>query len=282
MTCGIYFIKSPSGKLYVGSSEKIELRQRVHFSHLRKKRHHSLRLSQAWAKYDGVGFTSGILEECSPELLEAREQFWIDFLKPRYNIRLRADTNKGLRKTKEERAAHSVSVRQYLAANPDLRAAQIARIAEGSKANWADPVKKAERVNSMRKAWTSEKRAEQSAKMKGIDNGETARTVRWSKPGAGKRQSEITNQIWDRRGRKNTPENIRAKTKELGWECQEIGPPSKPGAVDGRVTVYCSKHDYTGTPTVQRLMYRGQGCRYCGFLRSSKKQIGRPKRTAHA
>jgi group I intron endonuclease len=273
MTCGIYFLKSQSGKMYVGSSIRAEKRCIQHLSDLRSNRHPSRRLSKAFVKYRGEGFEFGLLEECLPEQLEEREQFWIDKLKPRYNSRLRADSNRGLRMTEAERAAHSGHLKRMIANNPDFREHLI----EQNELNWANPEKKAARVAAIKAAWTPEKRAGVSLKQKGIDNGEAARVARWSRPGAGERQSELTNQIWDRRGRKNTPEAIKAKTAELGWECREIGPPSKPGAVDGRVTIYCSKHDYIGTPTVQRLMYRGQGCRYCGFERSSVKQAGRPK-----
>lgn len=273
MTCGIYFLRSPSGKMYIGSSIRAERRCIEHLSNLRAGRHASRRLSLAFEKYKGEGFASGILEECLPEQLEEREQFWIDTLKPRYNSRLSADSNTGLRMSEKHRAAHSMAMKSFVADNPEFHEHLI----EQNELNWADPEKKAARVASLKAAWTIEKRLEQSAKQRGVDNGETARTVRWNKPGAGERQSKLTHKIWDRRGRKNTPETIRAKVKEFGWECRGIGPPSKPGAVDGRVKIYCPKHNYVGTPTVQHLMYRGQGCRYCGFERSSEKQLGRPK-----
>lgn len=273
MTCGIYFIRSPSGKMYIGSSVRAERRCIQHLSNLQTGRHPSRRLSMAFVKYKGVGFVSGMLEECLPEQLEEREQFWIDTLKPRYNTRLSADSNTGLRMTEAERVAHSASMKAFTADNPEFRA----HLNEQNALNWADPEKKAARIASLKAAWTPKKRAEQSTKQKGIDKGEVARMARWSKPGAGERQSEISSQLWDRRGRKNTPETIKAKVEEFGWECREIGQPSKPGAVDGRVTVFCKKHNHIGTPTVQKLMYQGQGCRFCGFERSSENQLGRPK-----
>jgi group I intron endonuclease len=260
--------------MYIGSSIRVEKRCMQHFSNLRKNQHHSRRLSKAFVKYQGKGFECGILEECLPEELEEREQFWIDKLKPRYNSRMQADSNRGLRMTEAERAAHVFHMKNMIAGRPEFRD----HLVNLNKMNWADPEKKAARVASLKSAWTPKKRAEQSEKQKGIDNGKAARDARWAKPGAGERQSKLTNRIWDRRGRKNTPEAVHTKASELGWECKEIGPPSKPGAVDGRVTIYCPKHDYTGMPTVQKLMYQGQGCRYCGFERSSEKQIGRPKR----
>ena len=66
------------------------------------------------------------------------------------------------------------------------------------------------------------------------------------------------------RGR--TPEMVKARVEELGWKCVEIGPPG------GRVTVYCPKHDHTGTPFIQTLMYYGQGCKYCGYERSPRRK----------
>lgn len=273
MTCGIYFLRSPSGKMYVGSSIRAEKRCFQHISDLRAGIHKSKRLSQAFKKYGDV-FAYGILEECLPDQLAEREQHWIDLLKPRYNARLKPDTNAGLRMSEAARIAHSDAMKGYVADNPEFGD----HLNEQNRRNWADPEKKAVRIASLKAAWTVEKRLEQSQRMKGIDNGEVARTVRWSKPGAGKRMGEAANKMWDRRGRKNTPEAVYAKANELGWMCLGIGPSSKPGACDGRVKIHCSKHKYTGTPTVAKLMYQGQGCRYCGFERSSEKQIGRPKR----
>lgn len=273
MTCGIYFIRSPSGKMYVGSSIRAEKRCIQHLSDLRTGRHPSRRLSMAFVKYSGEGFESGILEECLPEQLEEREQFWIDTLKPRYNSRLSADSNTGLRMTEAERVAHAVAMKDFTANDPEFRA----HLAEQNELNWADPEKKAARIASMKAAWTPEKRAELSTKQKGVDKGKIARTARWDKPGAGKHQSKLLSQLWDKRGRKNTPETIKAKVEEFGWKCLEIGPPSKPGGADGRVTIHCLKHNYTGTPTVAKLMYQGQGCRHCGHARSSEKQLGQRK-----
>jgi len=273
MTCGIYFLRSPSGKMYIGSSVNAERRCIQHLSNLRNERHWSLRLTQAIKKYGAENFESGILEECFPEQLAEREQHWIDLLKPRYNARLKPDTNAGLRMTEITRAAHSDAMKDYVATNPEFGE----HLNEQNRRNWADPEKKAARIASMKAAWTVEKRLEQSQRTKGIDKGEVARTVRWNKPGAGERMGEAANKMWNRRGRKNTPEAVYAKANELGWVCMGIGPASKPGACDGRVKIHCPKHKYTGTPTVAKLMYRGQGCRYCGFERSSEKQSGRPK-----
>src|SRR5437762_529975 len=117
MTCGIYFIRSPSGKMYIGSSIRAEKRCIQHLSDLRGGCHPSRRLSLAFEKYKGEGFDSGILEECLPEQLEVREQFWINTLKPRYNSRLSADSNTGLRMSEEHRAAHSAAMKDFVANN---------------------------------------------------------------------------------------------------------------------------------------------------------------------
>jgi group I intron endonuclease len=270
MTCGIYFIKSPSGKMYIGSSIRAEKRCIQHFVNLRRGVHPSRRLSMAFVKYKGEGFEHGMLEVCPAEKLEEREQFWIDLLKPRYNARLKADSNTGLRMTEAERLAHSDTMKEHVENNPEFREHLVGL----NEANWADPERKAARIASLKAAWTPEKRAAVSAKQKGIDAGVAGRAARWSKPGASEHQTQIINKIWDRRGRKNTPEAIHAKAKEFGWECREIGVPSKPGAADGRITIFCPKHNHTGTPTLAKLMYQGQGCRLCGFERSSEKQKG--------
>lgn len=259
MTCGIYFIQSPSGKMYVGSSENIEQRLKLHFSLLRCGRHASTRLTRAWEKYAGTGFTSGTLEECESAVLEAREEHWIKLLKPNYNRRMEVTSNAGLRMTAEEREQLSRSMKAASAPGTEHHR----HLTEQNARNWADPESKARRVEALRAAWTPEKRAEQSERQKGIDNGEAARVARWSKPGASERASAAMKASWASR-KKVTLEVIQELCDERGLELVSF---------DGqRVTVRCPKHDHTASPDKRKFVYAGQGCRFCGFERSSEKQ----------
>lgn len=172
MTTGIYGIQSPSGKMYIGSAANIERRVAKHLSCLRHKKHFSVRLSAAWARYDGKGFQHVVLEECAVDQLLAREQHWIDTLKPSYNARTCAERNDGVKTSDRQKA-----VAREMGQRPE----QIERIAKGSKSAWSDPVKKAARVAAMRAWWTPERRAEQAARQAGVDKGKKAREVRWAR-----------------------------------------------------------------------------------------------------
>jgi group I intron endonuclease len=81
MRCGIYkIINTATNKIYVGSSKNIEVRIRSHFSNLKNKKHHSVKLQRAYDKYGLSSFSHQILELCEIEDLFVREQHWIDSL----------------------------------------------------------------------------------------------------------------------------------------------------------------------------------------------------------
>lgn len=84
MKC-IYKIENTvNGKLYIGSTKNFESRKNIHLRQLRSGTHHNIHLLRAFIKYGEEKFVFSILEEC--ELLFEREQYWINILKPEYNI----------------------------------------------------------------------------------------------------------------------------------------------------------------------------------------------------
>ena len=82
--CGVYLITSPSGKTYVGSS--IDIRRRWYEHHWRMKfgQSSSPQLDRAYAKH-GLRLRFEVIEECAPEDLRAREQYYLDTLNPAFN-----------------------------------------------------------------------------------------------------------------------------------------------------------------------------------------------------
>lgn len=72
------------GKAYIGSSKNIEKRWKQHLKSLRMQSHHNIFLQRSWNKYDEQTFELVVLE-VTDKLFE-REQFWIDELKPEYNL----------------------------------------------------------------------------------------------------------------------------------------------------------------------------------------------------
>lgn len=78
--CGIYKIENiTNGKMYIGSSQDIDGRWKVHRRMLNKNNHHSPHLQAAWNKYGCENFTFSVIEECAQEVLLDREQYYIDY-----------------------------------------------------------------------------------------------------------------------------------------------------------------------------------------------------------
>lgn len=107
---GVYSIKNVvTGKSYVGSSVDMQCRRRVHFRHLRRGTHHSVKLQSSWAKHGEVAFVFEVLELVPREegALRAAEQRWIEALgsvAEGYNVCPQAGNVGRLPKTPEHRA----------------------------------------------------------------------------------------------------------------------------------------------------------------------------------
>lgn len=85
--CGIYLITNTvNGNRYIGSSNNIRKRLWKHRALLRNNKHENAHLQNAWNKYGEKQFIYSILEICKLEEQFQREQFYIDTLKPEYNI----------------------------------------------------------------------------------------------------------------------------------------------------------------------------------------------------
>ena len=82
---GIYiFINKENNMFYIGSSYNIEMRWKDHLNKLYGNRHENSKLQNAWNKYGDKAFEFKILEAVEPikELLEKREQYYLDLYKP--------------------------------------------------------------------------------------------------------------------------------------------------------------------------------------------------------
>ena len=76
---GIYKIEQISSKkVYIGSSKNMYKRCHRHMSELRHGKHFNLFLQRAFNKYGEDDFKVDCIEICSVDLLEEREQFYID------------------------------------------------------------------------------------------------------------------------------------------------------------------------------------------------------------
>lgn len=107
---GIYGIKNKiSNKWYVGSSQDIEARWKVHIKQLKTMKHNNPKLSRAWAKYDEDSWEWIILEKITDlKDLVSQEQKWIDDLNSYNNgynaIPIAGRGFYGVERTPEEKA----------------------------------------------------------------------------------------------------------------------------------------------------------------------------------
>lgn len=97
---GIYaIINIINDKHYIGSAINLKIRRRIHTNELKRNDHANSKLQNAWNKYWQYDFIFIILEYCNKEELIKREQWWIDNLKPEYNIAPMAGNQLGYRHT---------------------------------------------------------------------------------------------------------------------------------------------------------------------------------------
>lgn len=84
---GIYQIRNlVNGKRYIGSAKNFQKRKHQHYHYLKYKKHHSKYLQNAFLKYGKENFIFEILVKCPSEYLLKLEQWFLDNLKPEYNI----------------------------------------------------------------------------------------------------------------------------------------------------------------------------------------------------
>lgn len=90
MKNGVYQIRNlTDGKRYIGSAAErrgIPQRWSVHQAQLKRQRHHSSYLQNAWEKYGADKFVFEVLLYCDPVDCVMYEQIAIDHYKPEYNI----------------------------------------------------------------------------------------------------------------------------------------------------------------------------------------------------
>lgn len=97
---GIYkIVNCITNKIYVGSAVNFKNRWSWHIKDLKRNAHRNSKLQRAWNKYGENTFTFHVLEYCEKEKLIEREQYWIDTLKPEYNIALIAGSSLGIKRS---------------------------------------------------------------------------------------------------------------------------------------------------------------------------------------
>ena len=100
---GIYKIESISHpeRIYIGSAINIKKRWNYHTEGLSHNKHHSQKLQRHFNKYGRNDLMFSVVEECPSVLLIQREQFYINALKPYFNIAKIAGSCLGVKRSKE-------------------------------------------------------------------------------------------------------------------------------------------------------------------------------------
>jgi group I intron endonuclease len=102
---GIYKIqsKAKSDRIYIGSTINIKKRWRSHLLKLRAGKHPNPLLQKHFIKYKESDLVFFVIELCFPEFLIPREQYYIDKLKPSFNICTKAGSTLGVKHSVETR-----------------------------------------------------------------------------------------------------------------------------------------------------------------------------------
>lgn len=112
MASGIYEIRNViNGHIYIGSAVNVTKRWNLHICELKKERHHSGHLQNAWNKYGSDAFEFSIKELCPKEDLIVREQHFIDTLFPEYNVCKVAGSHLGMKRSEETREKISAALK---------------------------------------------------------------------------------------------------------------------------------------------------------------------------
>jgi hypothetical protein len=137
---GVYrWINKISGNTYVGSSINISVRMYTYFS-LRSLAKSNRPIDRALLKYGFSNFSLEILEYCNEDNVLKREQYFIDLMKPEYNIVQTAGSTLGYKHTPESLAkmrdfilSEEVLKRKTLSTKNAAEARKISVIVENIK-----------------------------------------------------------------------------------------------------------------------------------------------------
>ncbi|MFK4444624.1 group I intron endonuclease [Caballeronia udeis] len=111
MASGVYkIINSVTGECYIGSTRSMRGRMAEHKYKLRCGKHNAM-LQRAWDYFGEEVFEFVLIESCPLDSLKEREQFWMDTLRPAYNISPNSKDQTGTKHSIETRKLVSESLR---------------------------------------------------------------------------------------------------------------------------------------------------------------------------
>ena len=115
---GIYKIENlVNGYNYIGSAKNLSNRWGNHRRDLIRGIHTNKHLQNAWKLYGQNNFRFVVIEECEVHNLLEREQFFIDTVKPEYNICAIAGNSTGIKHTDAARRNMSIAHKNQISWN---------------------------------------------------------------------------------------------------------------------------------------------------------------------
>lgn len=132
---GIYqIINLVNGNRYIGSSKDILKRKGEHFNLLRRGKHENNHLQNACDKFGIENLSFSVIEYCESdkETLLLREQYYMDTLKPEYNLNPLAQSCFGVKHTEESRRNMAKAARNRPTISEETRA-KMSEKAKGNK-----------------------------------------------------------------------------------------------------------------------------------------------------
>lgn len=153
MTVGIYrIVNTVTGKCYIGQSQNIKLRWRHHIQALRRGDSRSTKLQNSYNKHGESVFEFEVLEECEKDMLDDREQLWIDMydsFHDGYNNQPMAASCRGISRSEETKKRMSEAAKKTWSRD-DIRKKRIQSLKDvtsearearsrSAKECWKDP-----------------------------------------------------------------------------------------------------------------------------------------------
>ncbi len=132
MNTGIYIIINIlNGKIYVGSSSSpqgLKNRWNRHLYFFRNNKHNNVHLQRTYNKYGEGIFRFFVIERCESIICIEREQYWIDLLKPDYNMCPKAGSSLGYKHTEESKRIMSALKKGIRPSEEHIKKSALARV----------------------------------------------------------------------------------------------------------------------------------------------------------
>jgi group I intron endonuclease len=109
LNSGVYkIINIQNGNFYIGSSTNLSLRKKSHFNKLKRNKHVNTYLQNVYLKYGEELLKFQVLATCPSEYCIKLEQWFLNNLKPKYNILKIAGNSLGYKHTEQTKKKLSI------------------------------------------------------------------------------------------------------------------------------------------------------------------------------